>query len=378
MQFFDVKKVMLDLIRAYLNDRPWVEELPDEQLDLLLKMLKKHDIAHLGGIVFSKDLKNREKYNAFIKFQFVAIMRYEKGKYFKDKIYELFEEERIPFLPLKGAVICDYYPEPWHRTSCDVDILVREEHIKNATELLEQKLNFKYSRKSEHDVSLYSPDGVHVELHYDFHEENISVADAWQSASLIEGSKYHYVLPSEVFILHHIAHIAKHFKYGGCGVRFFVDLWIISHNMQFDKKKLNVLLEEKGLIRFAENALCLIETWFGQGNSILLTQEMSDYILGSGIYGSVENRVAIGQIKKKSNFRYAISRIFLPYNALKYRYQILEKKRWLMPFCQIHRWIELLKQGKIRNVNDELGINKDINEDRRRSISVMLSNLGLM
>ena len=31
---------------------------------------------------------------------------------------------QIPFLPLKGSVIRQYYPEPWMRTSCDIDILV--------------------------------------------------------------------------------------------------------------------------------------------------------------------------------------------------------------------------------------------------------------
>ena len=210
------KGFVIDIIKAYLLNKEFSQDINVEQFAAIYELLKRHDIAHLAGVVLLKNPENREKYKELVKAQFVAVMRYEKGKYAREQIYKLFEESAIPFMPLKGAVLCDYYPEPWHRTSCDIDVLVSTENLEKAIKILIEKLNFEYKGKSEHDISLYAPNGAHLELHYDFHEEDISVEDGWNSASPIEGKEYHYALFPEAFALHHIANMAKHFKYGGC------------------------------------------------------------------------------------------------------------------------------------------------------------------
>lgn len=367
----ELKKNVMAVITAYLQNKEFSQDIDTEQLAKVHELLKRHDLAHLLGVVLLKSPENREKYKELAKAQFVAVMRYEKGRYAKEQIYNLFEESAIPFMPLKGAVLCNYYHEPWHRTSCDIDILVPADNVEQATVLLIEKLNFQYQRRSEHDISLQSPNGVHLELHYDFHEENISVEDGWNSASPIEGKKYHYALTSEAFILHHIAHTAKHFKYGGCGIRFFIDLWILLRNMPYDKEILNRLIEEKGLKPFFENAVHLTEVWFNDGRPDEMTEKMSDYILQSGIYGNEENRVAIDNIKIKSNYKYALSRIFQSYDVLKARYPILKKHRWLMPFCQVGRWFALLRSGKIKNV-------QNVDGNRETAVKNLLNELDLM
>ncbi len=367
----EVEKKSINIIKEYLLKKEFSQEIDAEQLAAVYELLKRHDIAHLVGVVLLKNPENREKYKELAKAQFMAVMRYEKGKYAKEQIYNLFEENAIPFMPLKGAVICDYYPEPWHRTSCDIDILVSEENLEKATKILVEKLSFEYRGKSEHDISFYSPNGVHLELHYNFHEENISVEDGWKSASPVEGKKYHYALTPEAFILHQIAHTAKHFKYGGCGIRFFIDLWILLHNMPYDKVKLNNLIEEKGLKPFFENAVHLTEVWFNDGRPDEMTEKMADYILQSGIYGNDENRIAIDNVKIKSNFKYALSRVFQGYDELKTRYPILKKHRWLMPFCQVGRWFALLRSGKVKNA-------KSVGDRRETEVKNLLTELNLL
>ncbi len=367
----ELEKDIVATIKAYLHNKDLLQDMDAEQLTKVHELLKRHDLAHILGVVLLKNPENREKYKELAKAQFVAVMRYEKGKYAKEQIYNLFEESAIPFMPLKGAVLCNYYHEPWHRTSCDIDILVSEENLEKATKILVEKLSFEYKGKSEHDVSIYSPSGVHLELHYDFHEENISIEDGWNSASPVEGKKYHYALTPEAFILHHVAHTAKHFKYGGCGIRFFIDLWILLHNMPHDKEKLNSLIEEKGLKSFFENAVHLTEVWFDDGQPDAMTEKMADYILQSGIYGNNENRVIIDNVKIKSNFKYALSRIFQEYDVLKARYPILKKHRWLMPFCQVGRWFALLRSGKIKNA-------QSVDGNRETAVKDLLNRLDLM
>lgn len=367
----ELEKNVIAIIKAYLQDKEFSREIDAEQLAMVYELLKRHDIAHLLGVVLLKNPENREKYKELAKSQFAAVMRYEKGKYAKEQIYNLFEERAIRFMPLKGAVLCNYYHEPWHRTSCDIDVLVSTENLERATNLLIEKLNFQYQGKSEHDISLYSPNGVHLELHYDFHEENISVEDGWNSASPVDGKKYHYALTPEAFILHQVAHTAKHFKYGGCGIRFFIDLWILLHNMPYDKEKLNPLLAQKGLEQFFEKSVRLIEVWFNDVQSDEFTQKMADYILQSGVYGNNENRVAIDNVKIKSNFKYAMSRVFQGYSELKTRYPILIKHRWLMPFCQVGRWVALLRTGKIKNA-------RNVGENKETAVKNLLNELNLI
>ncbi len=367
----ELEKNIMAIIKAYLQNKEFSQNIDSEQLAAVYKLLKRHDLAHILGVVLLRNSENREKYKDFAKAQFVAVMRYEKGKYAKEQIYNLFEESAIPFMPLKGAVLCNYYPEPWHRTSCDIDILVSPENVERAAKLLVEKLNFQYQRKSEHDISLYSPNGVHLELHYDFHEENISVEDGWNSAALVDGNKYHYALTPEAFILHQVAHTAKHFKYGGCGIRFFIDLWILLHNMSYDKEKLDVLLADKKLEQFFEKSVRLTEVWFNDGQPDELTEKMSDYVMQSGIYGNDENRVIIDNVKIKSNFKYALSRVFQEYDVLKARYPILIKHRWLMPVCQVGRWFALLRTGKIKNA-------RNVGENKEEAVKNLLNELNLI
>ena len=49
-----------------------------------------------------------------------------------EEIRTVFEQQKIFFLPLKGAVIRDFNPEAWMRTRSDIDILIREEDYEKA------------------------------------------------------------------------------------------------------------------------------------------------------------------------------------------------------------------------------------------------------
>ena len=47
----------------------------------------------------------------------IAIYRYEKINYELNRLRSALNEAQIPFIPLKGSVLRQYYPEPWMRTS---------------------------------------------------------------------------------------------------------------------------------------------------------------------------------------------------------------------------------------------------------------------
>lgn len=64
-----------------------------------------------------------------------------------NRICDALESVEISFLPLKGSVLRQYYPEPWMRTSCDIDILVHENDLEKTTEYLVRDLGYIYDRK---------------------------------------------------------------------------------------------------------------------------------------------------------------------------------------------------------------------------------------
>ena len=65
--------------------------------------------------------ENQEVGNEIIK----AIYRHAQLSYEYVAVCDALETAQIPFIPLKGSVLRKWYPEPWMRTSCDIDILDR-------------------------------------------------------------------------------------------------------------------------------------------------------------------------------------------------------------------------------------------------------------
>lgn len=178
----------------------------------LLKISAKHDVIHLlffwlkQNELISKDNAGIEKY--ILK----AVYRYERLRYEYDNLCDTLEKAQIPFLPLKGSVIRKNYLEAWMRTSCDIDILVREGDIEKAKTLLVDEYGYKYHGKGSHDISLFAPANTHVELHYDLVENGIAnessdmLKNVWNHATVREGFGFWYEMPDEMFFLPYCSH----------------------------------------------------------------------------------------------------------------------------------------------------------------------------
>ena len=217
--------IMTTIVKCYLTGTRFDEELTDEQCKEVFELARKHDVVPLiGAVLETVGGTGREKYAPFFAEGKKALFRFVKQEHEQKRIYAQLEAAEIEYIPMKGSVLRALYPEPWHRTSCDLDILVREAELERAVSVLETELHYEMMGKSEHDVSIRTPGGVHLELHYDVHEPHVSVEDLWNASEPVHPGEMQRRFSAEMFVLHHIAHMAKHFKYGGCGFRPFVDL----------------------------------------------------------------------------------------------------------------------------------------------------------
>lgn len=381
-------RTMMDLIASEVCNKTIDKSqyvLTDDELAGLYKLSKAHDLAHLVGDALIKNglIKNDEIKAKFQKQVMIAVYRYEKLNYELGRLRKVLNEAQIPFIPLKGSVIRQHYPEPWMRTSCDIDILVYRSDLERATVTLIDKLAYEQESKGSHDIGLFSDNGIHLELHYSLIEENCVgniesvLQSVWEKVAPIADTS-EYVLNDEMFYYYHMAHMAKHFvSTGGCGIRPFLDIWVLNHRVPFDKEKSAVLLAEGGLLRFATESELLSEVWFGDGLHDDTTRRMQEYLLCGGVYGTVENRVSVQQVRKGGKVHYAVSRIWLPYDVLKFHYPALEGKRFLAPLYELRRWCKLVFCGGARRGMNELKLNSSTTGEEQVKIREMLSKLEI-
>lgn len=355
-----------------------------ELLEELYVMSSKHNLAHLAGYALEKiELPENEILVKFKQAKMRAIYRYLRQDYEVNRLYCVLEEEHIPFIPLKGSVLRGYYPQPWMRTSGDIDILVPESMLDRAAFALMEKLGYTAKGKGSHDISMNSPDGIHLDLHYTaldkerFPNAQAVLGKIWKDVEKTQSCGFRKILTDEMFYFFHIAHMAKHIENGGCGIRSFLDLWILNHRVVFERKKRDQLLQEGSLLTFALAAEKLSEIWFSHEDTDPMSQQFEKYILRGGTYGILENRVGIYQSKLGGRCGYALQKIFLPYNNLKYHYPILERYRILLPIFEVSRWLKLLFKGGIKRSIHELYVNGSVPSEVRLETEGMLRYLGL-
>lgn len=360
-------------------------ELSREELEKLYELSKSHDLAHIVGNSLIKNglVSDPELKAGFKKQIMTAVYRYEKLQYELTRLKDVLNEAKIPFIPLKGSVIRKFYPEPWLRTSCDIDVLVKEKDIERASELLTERMSYKKERKGSHDVSLFSESGIHLELHYSLIEEKrienaeLLLQSVWDHAAAVSDT-YEYILSDKMFYYYHIVHMAKHFvETGGCGIRPFLDVWVLNHRIDFDREKREKLLSDGGLDVFAKQAELLSEVWFGNAEHTGISKQMEEYILRGGVYGTSTNRVAVQQQKRGGKVKYALSRIFIPYDVIKFHYPILQKHKWLTPTMEVRRWGKLIFCGHLKRTVNELKYNGSLSEDSAAETRTLLKNVGL-
>ena len=362
--------------------------LPDVSVKFLTelyKLSKAHDAAHLVGAALEKSgvLFDGEIKNKFDNQVFTAIYRYENINAELEEICEILKEENIEFIPLKGAVIRKYYPEPWMRTSSDIDLLIKSEQLEYAINALIDRLSYECKGKWVDEISLYSPSRVHLELHctlsadYVVEEVGSVLADIWTYAERVDKTSEHR-LKDEAFYYYHIAHMAKHVMHGGCGVKPFVDLWVLEHKVEHSDEKRKDLLFRGGIEKFAEAARALSKVWFEDGEHTDVTRELENFVLSGGVYGTLENSVSVGQNKKGGKIKYILSRVWLSYDVLKIQYPNLEKHKWLLSFYEAKRWLRLLFKGGVKRSVNEIKITANMDSEKVERSARLMSELGLI
>ncbi len=355
------------------------DELTPEVIAALYAMSKHHDLAHIvSSFLYKQGLLDGTWKEKFQKQEILSVYRYEQMKLAYEEICQAFEAAEIDYIPLKGSVIRPYYPKESMRTSCDIDILIYEDALETAIAVMEQK-GYVCKERAYHDVSLFSPFGIHLELHFNIQEnmENLDrvLCRAWEYAVPVTG--HHYAFSDAFFLYHMFAHMAYHFLSGGCGIRPLMDIWVMEHKRGLTYPIAKELLEEAGIYTFAREITNLVDVCFSDAEKDDMTDTLLTYVIEGGVYGTVENHIAVETVESGGVGRYVWKRLFMPYKNMVVLYPILRKLPILLPFCWIARIFRMIFGGKLKKSISTAKTADGLTREEKNKIQSMKDRLGL-
>ena len=350
----------------YLIQCSLSEKKPDENLltqanfSQIFKICQKHKIAaltdisvqKLGSDIISDDMKKKFR-NRTLNTQRTNIL-FEAEK---ENIFDMLEENKIWYLPLKGCVIKDCWEQPELREHADIDILFDNRYTDKVRSLMESMGYVTEDfGKNHHDTYLKKP-VYNFEMHRTLFEARDETAyeyykDIKNKLLPVNSKNYEYQFSNEDFYIYFIAHAVKHINNGGTGLRTLIDIYLYLENTPLDfdyiqnqLSLMNISNEESKLRKLSQKILSA-EIPFSINLLDESEREFLDFIVSSGAYGTIEhliqNRMSdISENKNysfKNKFVYWCRRIFIVPPDYKTRYPHLYKNKFSRSFINIIRF----------------------------------------
>lgn len=286
------------------------------------------------------------------------------------------DEMGVRHMLLKGSVMKNYYPSPDMRTMGDIDILVEADRCDEVVKAFIAD-GFKFAGEGDLHSNV-KKGNAYIEFHRSMADgclETLSAyyGDGFRLPHKCKESEYEYKLADEDFYVFLVAHIAKHYRYGGTGIRSLLDLYVYEKALpSLDFDYINGELEKIGLLVFCNKIRKITYNWYS-GNFDGEFDLMAEYIVAGGVYGiegtSMQNSFILDNIDENIRSKKVISVfsvIFPDYNEMKIRYPVLENKKILLPLFWIVRFFDTLIHNpknakgrfdaskKIMDIDDEM------------------------
>lgn len=271
------------------------------------------------------------------------------------KLMSTFDANGIHYMPVKGVLMKSLYPKPDMRIMGDADILIKLDQYDRIRPLM-QELGFEEKLESDHELIWQKP-SLYLELHkrlipsynYDY---AAYYGDGWQLGHPAADNPCRFEMTDEDQMVYLFTHFAKHYRDGGIGIRHMLDLYLYRKAKPgLDIPYLTRELEKLQLNCFYENICRTLEVWFDGAKDDELTVQITDFVFGSGSYGTrdahqiaqgIRDKVNEGgdakHVKRRAWFRL----IFLPYDSMCKKYPVLKKTPILLPLLWVVRWISVI------------------------------------
>lgn len=269
------------------------------------------------------------------------------------QIVDAFEENKIPYMPMKGLGLAVLYPEPRLREMSDLDFYVDESKVHNAAQLL-RELGYGVSAVKTTSETRAKRGPIRVELHTAlfFAAMPGTVTSYFEHSRLLQACPHQEAngplcMDATDTYLYAICHFSKHLTFSGTGIRSLLDLWLLRSATadQVDHEVVEARLDDFGFLTDYWAAMTLADNWFGpqRPNPDL---PLEQYVFSSGIHGSWEHLVHNRVLDKGQVGSYIFSRFFPPKKIL-VAYHATEVSG-ISPFSYAQAWLKRTFQVLIR------------------------------
>ena len=325
-------EILISAIKAYITGSEF--EFPENaDFEKIYRLGQKHRVT---PIVMNSQLADSKVKGIFSKELFKTAARYSAQEKEREDISRLFSDNEIPHCFLKGSKVSVYYDNPDCRFMVDMDLYVDAEKMQDAEKIL---LNRGYeisSNSDDKDTIFVKKPFLTVELHKELKYDYDKGYDYYKGAfeRMNYGDGFAMNMTNEDFYVYILSHVAHHIETAGTGIKSIVDHYYLRKNLKpkCDSEVLKKALEEIGLATFEEKIDGICDFWFENGESDGLIEEVTEYILLSGVFGNEANNYINDIIRTDNNTdAYFIRRLFPPLKKLKFRYEILNKYPFLLP-----------------------------------------------
>ena len=361
-------RIIAPIIKSALNGEGCA--LPSNfDIEQLIDLASEHQITNIlyeGAVLCGVDISCNGMKRLFSRCC-KNLMVSEEQLYEISAVCDIFEQNGIKHMPVKGTVLKSRYPKSDMREMSDADILIDPSDYPKIKETM-ASLGYAEQMESDHDFT-FTKGKVTMEMHKYLvsasHKDMFEYFEnVWERAQLVKGKKNRYeLLPTENYI-YIFMHLAKHYIDGGIGIKHITDMFILRDDA-YDKEYVISSLKKMNLDRFYNNITDLLCVWFDGKEANEITEHISEYIINSGAYGTYENHI-ISQTAggtsdknaKNGKLKRYMQLIFPPLANMKYAYPVLKKAPILLPFVWIYRWFAVLlgKRGNISNAKKSADI----------------------
>lgn len=364
------QKLVAELLSATINNKKAIPIPEDTDWHEIFRLAKKHQIqALLYSVVKDLPRDNGAPDSDLLRIWKEAsfISTIEEANKFNDacRILSAFHGASLPFIVLKGIVLRDLYPKPELRTMCDLDVLVAEEHVDKAREILD-RLGYKESVSTYKHICFTHEKQLTVELHttlldMEFAEKTKEWEfGIWNNAITVSISDIHvrtFSIEDHLIFLN--LHLLNHFLVSGYGVRQLYDVAAFISGM-YDRIQWNVFLSKVKELRIS-NFVNLVFHVCGKLFNIDIPQEAAgncpdektldiviEDVFSGGVFGNEEaGHIVSGVLHSYIGNRKRIpSRamrilylLFPPYRVMRRKYKYIERFPVLLPFAWMQRFL---------------------------------------
>lgn len=407
-------KYLLDVIKYILHDRKTEIPIPPKELDWqrTLETARRHSVSNLlfYGIekLPAEQQPRKAVYQCLEQITLKELMRSYGQLDAAEELLAEAEREGLYMLAVKGVNTKKHYPESDMRSMGDIDILYRDTQHEQVKAMME-KLGydgFQEGRKHDHyQRKPYAGVELHRELVAAESEYGTYYSDIWDRVQPRKGCRYIHEMRLEDEYIFAIVHLVEHFKHGGVGIRFLMDIYVYDHLEGMDWDYVKQELVKLKLWEFYRNVSALAGRWFGEQEQVCtqgqmypegqvhaqeepsameqvyspeqeqLLRKLEEYIIANGTYGLQKHAAALS-VEEAGRGRFLLHVLFPSLKSMQTMFPWLKKYPVLLPVGWIWRGIRSILFRR-RNIRSQMEVYRNGDLEHGKELRHFYEQCGL-